>query len=115
MRHPIIIDENGDITVYSTAQEAERAMEAIDVRNGEYKAYDADAFCLDLAVVDDRMSIFGTESVRLRYLPDALARPAELQQALARFLVAIGHDRNEVQGAPLDKLIAAVQAGQNKS
>lgn len=37
---PIIIDENGDIELYASLREAALALEAIDVLNEEYEAFD---------------------------------------------------------------------------
>ncbi|MGE5049292.1 MAG: hypothetical protein ACM3PC_12020 [Deltaproteobacteria bacterium] len=52
MRPPVFIVEiNGDVTAYDTAQAAESAVESVDVEDGEYRAvYDADGRLLDLHV-----------------------------------------------------------------
>ena len=37
----IIVEEDCDVSVYTTVHDAEIAMEPIDVRNGIYTAYDS--------------------------------------------------------------------------
>lgn len=41
MHPPIIVSENGDIQFYRSRREAESAIEAIDVRNGEFEIFDS--------------------------------------------------------------------------
>ena len=48
MKMPLIFDENGDISLYWSVQDAQRGIEVIDVKNGEYVAYDAAGRLLSL-------------------------------------------------------------------
>jgi len=71
MKAPILIDESGDITIFDSIEDAERYMEPIDVRNGEYIARDAEGVLLDVRIVTERIPVlFGlwtkaVERVRL--------------------------------------------------
>lgn len=50
--YPIkIVEKNGDVTTYQSLEEAERAVEAIDVIAGEYQAFDSSGKKLKLEVV----------------------------------------------------------------
>jgi hypothetical protein len=54
MKLPItLIEQNGDRTDYSSVEEAELAMEPVDVQNGEYVAQDADGQTLVIRVVEE--------------------------------------------------------------
>ena len=48
MKPPIIIDEHGDVEVYNSVEEAAMNLEAIDVENNEYIAYDSEGRLLRL-------------------------------------------------------------------
>ena len=58
---PITLTEkNGDSCVYYSLADAEKAMEPIDVENGEYLARDAEGHLLRLQVVTEpRPKLFG--------------------------------------------------------
>lgn len=47
---PIIVCESGDIRIYATVEEAEWALETIDVRNGEYTVYDSEGRLLSVTI-----------------------------------------------------------------
>lgn len=58
MKLPIkLTEKNGDTCLYSSVDDAEKAMEPIDVKNGEYIAHDADGNLLHLQVVMESMPI----------------------------------------------------------
>jgi spore coat polysaccharide biosynthesis predicted glycosyltransferase SpsG len=50
MKLPIIISENGDLSFYEKVEEAELYLEATDVKNNEYRAYDASGKLLSLEI-----------------------------------------------------------------
>lgn len=50
----MIVDEHGDTEVYADVAAAAAGLEAIDVRNAEYEAFDSSGRPLDLYVVDGR-------------------------------------------------------------
>ena len=45
---PVVVDEHGDIQIYSTVEEAQSRMEEVDVENGEYQVHDSIGNRLDL-------------------------------------------------------------------
>ena len=48
MNLPIIINDSGDVSFFQTVENAELYLEAIDVKNNEYVAYDANGNLLNL-------------------------------------------------------------------
>ncbi len=54
---PIIVDEQGTATVFESVEDAERYLEPIDVRNGEYVAYDSEGRLLRLLPTSPRITI----------------------------------------------------------
>lgn len=108
MKAPIVIDEHGDVSVFETVENAQRALEVTDVSNNEYIAYDSEGRLLLLKVVagDPRVSILEAESVARhaddlrRILKDFLVRTGSydpslnetsLQQLLAKFVSTHGY------------------------
>ena len=61
MKSPIIIDDHGDITFFDSVKEAEQYLEAIDVQNGEYVAYDSAGCLLHLRTDRNRVIIENIE------------------------------------------------------
>ena len=98
MRPPIIVNEHGDVQVFETVDHAEIALEAIDVRNAEYTAYDSDGRRLIVSVLnrDDEVRISGDE--------DFVTSCDELKKVLSDFLIRTG-ESEEVEEMSLRKLI----------
>jgi hypothetical protein len=95
---PIVIDEHGDIQIYQTVAIACRSLEAIDVLNDEFEAFDSNGRALVLLAQENRVSLA---------LPaDSHPNPAELERRLRRYINAIGADRMGV--ANLDRAPLAV-------
>jgi hypothetical protein len=77
MKFPLVFDEHGDVSLYWSLEDAERSIESIDVRNGEYVAYDANGRCLLLDAQGSRnvqISIDESVAVKLDKLTAALIR-----------------------------------------
>jgi hypothetical protein len=98
-----VIDENGDITVYSSAEQARRSLEAIDVRDNAYEAFDSTGLRLVLAAEGD---------IVLPFIPgDGDADPSGFADRLRQFIKNVGPNRYgplDVQDASLDTLLAAL-------
>jgi hypothetical protein len=97
---PIVIDAHGDLEVFATVQSACLSMEAVDVRSGEYEAFDSRGVRLEL-LADD-------ETVSLR----ADRRPAtdadEVIGRLREYVIRVGTDRVDLSDpadAALDELL----------
>jgi len=78
MRPPIVLDEHGDISLFPSVDAAARYLEPIDVRNGEYIAYDSAGFLLKLVPTEPVVSISGY----LSYQP----HQDQLEQVLSSFV-----------------------------
>ncbi len=79
---PIFLDEHGDITAFYSVLDAERYVEPIDVHHHEYIGYDAKGYRLQLSAAKNTVTIT---------LPDnSELRAADLEQALRRWLLALG-------------------------
>jgi hypothetical protein len=68
MKLPIIlIEKNGDRTSYVSVEDAELAMEPVDVYGGEYRVQDADGQEMTVQVIDELKPIFfGLLRVRVK-------------------------------------------------
>ena len=99
---PIIVDEHGDIGFYASVTEAERDLEAVDVRAGEYDAFDSIGQRLCLTTEGETVQIH----LDLASGPD----PAELQARLQHLIERVGSDRVGLQprGADRPDLVAAL-------
>jgi hypothetical protein len=77
---PIIVNENGDITAFESVTAAESYLEAVDVLNNEYEAFDSTGRRMTLRA--DR----ATGEVFISLDRHARARPELLKQVLAEYL-----------------------------
>ena len=62
MTPPIVIDENGDVTLYQSVEAAARSLEPIDIKNNEYVAYDSEGFVLNFECQGPHVLISGRAS-----------------------------------------------------
>lgn len=90
MRPPIIVVEHSDVTIFESVEKAQNWLEPIDVKNGEYVAYDRDGRLLRLAVKPiERQSFFGKkksiEGVEISEAGDGIDHAPELRKALIDF------------------------------
>lgn len=92
MKLPIFIDNRGDISAYASVRDAENDIEAIDVRDNEYEAFDSEGRQLRLIVPEQQRGFwnFGTERVRIAETETEPTRAAALHQRLQAFLKAVG-------------------------
>lgn len=114
MRPPIIVDARGDVSIYESAEDAQRDLEAIDVRNGEYAFFDAEGSILR-GVIVPRFArgilkyLMPIEVVALELASEPGGGAAELRRVLTEFLAKVGV---VFEGPPeslsLDELIAAM-------
>ncbi|GAA1211921.1 hypothetical protein [Rhodoglobus aureus] len=75
---PIVIDEEGNLMVYPTVEMACLEMEAIDVVDGVYEAFDGHGRRLKL--------VAHGEFVSIAVPPDAHPEPAELERRLRKYI-----------------------------
>jgi hypothetical protein len=114
VKPPIIIDEQGDISIYRTIVDAELALEAIDVKAERYKAYDSVGLSLQLAILNEpKKAMFGlfdinTEIVRIQPRNESLLCDTELATKLREFLRRTElpeTERKSIDNLQLDELI----------
>ncbi len=114
MQMPILIfDESGIVEKYDSADEAERALEAIDVRNGVYEGYDGSGRWLEFAVVPEsrRYWLIGkilSERVSIRVAADAEPREGQLAARIRKCLQRMRVDVAGLEDMPLAALIRAI-------
>lgn len=103
---PIFLDEHGDIAAFASLADAVADVEAIDVLNDEYEAFDAEGRALVLHARDGRDPVSITVKAEVSPQPDELAR------RLRRWVERVGPERVgldvPVERAPLVRLVQAV-------
>lgn len=98
MRFPVIVYENGDICLFSSKEAAAQALEPIDIRNGEYRIFDAKGSLINPSVIEQKYGRNWIEAVELSDDPNGEVCEYELQNLLADFLVRAGlKDKEEVE------------------
>jgi len=91
MKLPIIINEHGDISFYRSLKKASSAVEAVDVKNNEYIAYDGEGKLLEFELqTKENPGVLGigkitTEIVMIKEHPDKNDSQEELEQSLISF------------------------------
>ena len=78
MKFPIVIDENGDLSFFTSKELAQRWLEPVDVEAGEYVGYDAEGRLLSITAVDEY-------SVRIDLLDAAPTHAPVLKEKLQAF------------------------------
>ena len=109
MKPPIIIVEHGDVTIFESVAKAQLGLEPIDVRNGEYVAYDGDGRLLRLTVIQkENPSFFGKaksiESVEISDVEEG-DFAGDLREVLINFFKSTGIYDQEDESLSLDGLI----------
>ena len=110
MRPPIIVIENGDVTIFESVEKAQNGLEPIDVKNGEYVTYDRDGRLLHLAVVRIEMpSYFGKvksiEGVEISEAGDGAGSALELRNTLVNFFKKTSVDDRGYEELELSDLV----------
>lgn len=98
MQPPIVVNENGDISIFATVEAAARYIEPVDVRNHEYVAYDSAGFRLRLLPSEPAVTIAGYTSEE--------PEPSELERALRSFIARASGQQVPVQVKTLPELLA---------
>jgi hypothetical protein len=107
---PIIVEEYGNLMFFKSAADAERYLEPIDVRNGEYVAYDSVGRRLTLGVAKKESKFFYgmlKDTMEVVTVRDGNGVDAadELSQILRKFLERFGRTRKSTEGVALAALI----------
>ena len=99
MKAPIIVNEHGDIAVYESVEDAEMDLEAIDVENNEYVAYDSEGRLL-------RLIPKPLHEVVIVSAEQEPSHADELHAILFRFLMEVGVPADWLKQASLQELVA---------
>lgn len=110
----IIVDKRGDdISIHTSIEDAQLDLEAIDVLNKEYRAYDSEGRILALDVVRDKTALlFGlfkttVDRVNIQVAEEEPQHADELRMALLRFLGRLGVVDISPTSNRMDQLIEA--------
>lgn len=107
MKYPIIINENGSI-FFIDSEKGINYLEALDVLNGEYTAYDSSGLPLELSVRTKKMA-FGRKIDEIVILPaNQKQNSLTLRNVLLDFLQSRGIDVVNQEKILLDDLIDIV-------
>lgn len=113
MKPPIIvIDKRGhDLSIYSTVEEAENHLEAIDVKENEYTAFDAEGRSLKLHVLTKKVPIIwgilkvNRDCVILEQVDDKPTHADSLRAGLTNYLKEKGVSPKELVDLSIELLI----------
>ncbi len=101
MKMPLIFNEHGDVSLYWSPSEAQASIEAIDVKNNEYIAYDATGRRL---VID----VKGSRVRGVRLADDRTVHLGELASTLRRYVRA-REGSADVDNLPVTQLLDLIQ------
>ena len=98
MKVPIIIDNCGDVLVFSSVAAASSYMEAVDVLNAEYVGYDCDGRLLDISVAEQ-------SRVTISIAEDEPSHCDALRKTLVDFLTYMKVSKDWLSAANLEELV----------
>lgn len=101
IRLPIFVSEPLDIHVFTSREYAERYLEAIDVRDGRYTAYDSSGRLLKLSV----QVVNRREVVLIEAAETESTHQAQLRDHLIAFLSAIRFEQPQLAQLSLEALV----------
>jgi hypothetical protein len=98
MKPPIIVDEHGGVEIYKTIEEAAMDLEAVDVENNEYVAYDSEGRLL-------RLIPTSVHAVTIESAEQEPSHTDELHAVLFKFLMDNGERASWLKEASLQELV----------
>jgi hypothetical protein len=100
---PIVVieRESGEVYLFRDVAHAEGYLEAIDVENGEYDAFDSEGTAQALGIVAKS----GRKQVEVVRDPDAAPAPDSLRAKLKRYFDAMNEWRSEYESMALPTLV----------
>jgi len=113
MNLPIIINENGDVSVFNSIEAVEMTLEVIDINDNAYQAYDSNGNLLKLSpkwgkTINRLWFIkltFDVEKVYISELHPVQNHADELRQILISYLRRTGWNQDDLTHQTLDELI----------
>ena len=101
---PIFVAEGDDVFAFRTIDDAQQALEAIDVEDGVYLAWDSTGRVLALTTVP-QPGFFGAMGVRISPAAPERVEPDALRSLLARVLSQ--HARVDIASSSHPEVVAA--------
>jgi hypothetical protein len=107
----IVVTDNGEILVFTSKAKAESYLEPIDVRDGEYVAYDPEGRLFSIGVQTQEQRLLGDvrtelpERVVVRAEEEIPAHSDDLRRKLLDYLVALGEQEVHLRKMPLAALV----------
>ena len=106
---PIFVWETGDLTCFATVADAQISLEAIDVKDGAYIAFDAEGRRLRLSTQVERTGGFlfpnsPIERVVIDCAEDTPSGQGALSDILRSFLQSVGEDSTRLRSLSLAEL-----------
>jgi hypothetical protein len=102
MKEPIIVNDSGDVLVFTTVAKAESYLEPIDILKGENEVYDSDGVRLTASILkNDR----GRERVTLRFTEPRVQDAERLRVILTRFLSKVSDAPQPFASLSLEQLV----------
>jgi hypothetical protein len=92
MKTPIVLSENGDLSIYDSVSELESHIEPVDVLNSEYEIFDSEGKLLVAKIESRRGSgLFGFLGGKVKFVkvfqpPEALIQEERLHKLLVKYL-----------------------------
>ena len=107
MRPPIVLYDKGDVDLFLTTEDAENAIEIIDVRNQEYVVYDSEGKLLRFRIIERPMvgGLLRRRDVVLEEAEETASHRQELRNVVRQFLMHSGFS-DESLPDELSQLIA---------
>lgn len=106
MNTPIIVYENGDLSLYHSICEAERAMEPVDIENEEYIVYGPEGELFKPFIKKKKIGSSIKRAVVLDFAHNNPKNPKELRKIIIDFLVRSElADQDELAALSLELLI----------
>lgn len=99
MKMPIVVYNWGDMLFFATVGDAERHLEAVDVQNGEYLAFDSDGHILEVLTVPQ------TDRVMIRPVTSQSSFAPQLRYVLLQWLRFFQVPASELSHADLPRLV----------
>ena len=106
MKPPIIVNNFGDVVFFASVADAEGWLEAIDVENNEYVAYDSEGRLVTLGVVTKQKGFFsGGKRVVVERAEAEPTHALELRNTLVHFFGRVGASKDWLASAALEELV----------
>jgi hypothetical protein len=107
---PIVAREGGDLWFYESVEEAERDLEASDVRDGVYEVFDSRGYPLDLVIEERerRSALLGrtsAELVRVQRRLGVEAVEAYVREKIVNFCATLPEPIEVPSGKTLPELV----------